>query len=571
MFIFFVLIVKFFYLQIYRYDKYRQKADYNRIRMVTTPAPRGQLLDRHGKILAGNRSDFTISVIKGEMGSVGKGLNNIGNYLNMSGSTLEKNLKKYYRGRFIPAVVARGISIEQLSLLTEYKRDLPGVIYSKFPVRMYPEETGKIAAHILGYLREINSYELQMYKESGYSPGDFIGTSGLEKQYESYLKGEKGHMYLQVDALGREVGKVYDREPMLAKPGDDLRLTIDSNLQQLAESLLAGKTGSIVVLGAQNGEVLALANKPDFRPDDFAGYISQDEWDKYVTNTSKPLLNRAVQGLYPPGSLFKLITAITAMETGVLDPYWTIECTGAYYYGDRSFGCWKPEGHRLVNLSKAMTESCNVYFYQLIHRIKLDDWCHYAGLFGFGNKTGIDLPVEKTGIIPNILYMDQKYGKRKWTRGYLLNIAIGQGDVLVTPLQLAKFASVLATKGRMLKPFLVMNESTGIEKKETLIDLNNSTWNSIHRMMSKVMNTNKGTAYSSRIEDPSIKFYGKTGTAQNPHGEPHAWFMGFAIKGGSIISISIIVEHGGTGGEIAAPMAKKIVESFYSQPELTLK
>ena len=561
--LFLILFVKLYTLMIHSYEEFRNKADYNRIRPVITYAPRGNIYDRNGNVLAANSSVYTISVIRDELTDTENELSQVSGYLNIPVKTLKKNMKKYGRGRFLPSRIARDVKVETLSLIEEHKNELPGVIYSTLPVRYYPMQDSIRASHLLGYLREIGPSELSRKDGRGYVGGDFIGASGLEYFYESHLIGDKGHYYQQVDALGREAGEVSDREPIPAIPGNDLYLTIESKLQADVEKTLEGLKASSVVLNALTGEVLAMVSKPDFRLSDFAGFMEDEEWQRFQNSKEDLLLNRAITGRYPPGSAMKLVTAIAGLEEKLTNLDWTVECTGSYYYGDRVFRCWKEEGHGKVNISKGVKESCNIYFYQLIQRMDIDVWFKYANLFGFGSKTGIDLPQEKSGIAPNRKFMNRKYGKRGWTSGTLLNISIGQGDLLVTPLQMSRFAAILATKGKNIAPWLASRPNAQAKK----ISFKKSTWDLIHEMMFNVVNTPGGTAYSSRIASTSIEFYGKTGTAQNPRGEAHAWFIGFATKGSQTISISVIVENGGTGGSVAAPVASKIVQNYFNESE----
>ncbi|MBL7047688.1 MAG: penicillin-binding protein 2 [Candidatus Marinimicrobia bacterium] len=562
--LFALLIGKFYYLQIYQHEKYRERADYNRIRLVTTNAPRGLILAKNGKILAANRSEYTISVIPVELVQVDGVLGRLSSYLDLSRSDIEKNMIKYGRGRFLPARICRGIPIDKLSYIEEHKNELPGVMYSEFPVRLYPDPSSPNLTHILGYLREIDKETLKKMDGGEYQLGDFIGAQGIEKQYELTLKGKKGHLYYQVDAMGCEVGLVQDRPPVLAEPGENITLTIDADLQAYAETLLNRQIGAVVMLNSITGEILTMVSKPDYRLDNFAGFIDTHQWQQYLTDPARPLLNRATMGLYPPGSAMKIITTIAALENGLVNSNWAIECMGEYFYGDRIFGCWKPEGHGIVNMDKAITESCNIYFYQLVQRMGLNQWYKIASQFGFGQLTGVDLPEEYSGLAPDKEFMNKKYGKRGWTKGYLLNIAIGQGDVLVTPLQMATFAARLATKGKVVMPRLVseplISESNRMEQK---VKLSRSTWSTIYKLMYKVVNDPNGTAYSSRVFNRSVKFYGKTGTAENPQGKPHAWFVGFANKGNQSVSIAVLIENGGHGGESAAPIASKMIQYFY--------
>ena len=569
--VFALLITKFFILQIYRHDRLFEQSEYNRARPITAYAPRGKILDRNGNILVANRLVYTISVIRDEIAEEYQELKIIADYLEMTSAEVHHNLNKYHRGRFLPARIARDVPIERLSLVEEHKNQLPGVIYSEFPVRFYPELEKVRASHVLGYLREINRNQLG---NSDYLPGDFIGAQGVEKEFESVLRGEKGTYFQQVDAYGRQVGTVKERPPIPAIPGEDIRLTIDKNLQGDVEHILEGKIGSAVVLDAVKGEVLAMVSKPDYPLEDFAGFMEADVWAKYTNDSNKPLLNRAVQGIYPPGSVMKLITAITALEEGLVDPSKTISCTGTYHYGDRDYRCWREIGHGSVNLSKAIVESCNIYFYQLVQQIKLDSWHRYATMFGFGQKTGVEVSEEHDGIVPNTTFMDRKYGKRGWTKGYLLNMAIGQGDILVTPLQMAQFVALLATKGEVPNLTLVQTKSeSNIERIRDRLFLKQSTWSRIRRMMFDVANSSHGTAYSPGLAGSNVNFFGKTGSAQNPHGETHAWFVGFAEKGSQKIALVVLVEHGGMGGSAAAPLAARIVRDYFQREydQLTLR
>ena len=397
--------------------------------MVTQPAPRGNILDRKGEILAANQSIYAISVIKDELIDEDVQMDMMEKYLDRDKRDLQQNLKKYYQGRFLPALIARNVSIAKLSLIEEHKNELPGVFSTKLPVRFYPNVKNVRASHILGYLREINNSELNAMKKGDYALGDYIGFQGLEKLYENRLRGVKGVEFRQVDALGREVGILIDREPIAPSPGENLHLTIDAGLQSRTESLLEGKRGAAVIINAETGEILAMVSKPDFPLIDFSAGMDLDKWRSYSTDESRPLLNRAVLGLYPPGSSFKLITTIAALEQGLVDDKWSVQCTGSYKFGDRTFGCWRENGHGRVNLSRAIVESCNVYFYQLVQRMDIDTWAAYVKLFGFGSPTGIDLPDENDGVVAERAYMNKKYGRWGWAEGSLLHLAIGQGDI----------------------------------------------------------------------------------------------------------------------------------------------
>ncbi|MBF89141.1 MAG: penicillin-binding protein 2 [Candidatus Marinimicrobia bacterium] len=557
--LFIILIVRFYYLQIYKYEQYSAVAEANRIRMISSPAPRGNIVDRNGKIIAANTSIYAVSVIRDELIDEDVQLNMIAKYLNRGEETLKNNLDKYFQGRFLPALIARNVSISEISLIEEHNNELPGVISTKLPIRFYPNKKIR-ASHILGYLREINSIDIINTRGRNYSLGDYHGYQGIEKYYEEYLKGVKGVEYRQVDALGREVGEIVSKQPILAKPGNKLILTIDSSLQELIESLLNEHKGAAVIMNANSGEILAIASKPDFDLTDFTAGMGSKKWKSYSMDPDRPLFNRSVLGLYPPGSSMKLVTAIAVLQRGRAEKNLVADCNGNYEFGDRTFGCWKEDGHGRVNLSRAIIESCNIYFYQVVQKLDIDTLAKFAKLFGFGKFTGIDLPEENSGLFADRNYMNKKYGRWGWAKGSLLHLSIGQGDVLVTPLQMASFISTIATKGNVVIPRLRM----GIEKVNSMnVQLNSSTWDKIHDMMYDVVNDVKGTAYDSHLARSKIKVYGKTGTAENPHGDPHAWFVGFAKDNNEIISISIVIENGGTGGSTAAPIASKIIKNYF--------
>ena len=565
--LFATLIGRFYYLQIHKYEQYSAVADANRIRMVANPAPRGNIVDRHGEILAANGSIYAISVIRDELIDEEVQLAMIAGYIKREEVDLRRNLKKYDHGRFLPALLARNVSISQLSLIEEHKNELPGIFSTKLPVRFYPNADRVGASHILGYLREISADELKTLRDGDYLPGDYLGSQGLEKFYEPQLRGTKGVEFRQVDALGREVGRLADREPIPAAPGDQLRLTLDARLQSKAESLLQGYRGAAVVMDASTGELLAIASKPDFKLTDFAAGMSPEQWRRYSSDGDRPLLNRAVLGLYPPGSSMKLVTAIAAMQRGAVDDRWSIQCTGSYEFGDRTFGCWREEGHGTVNLSRAIVESCNVYFYQLVQRIDINTLADFAKLFGFGSPTGIDLPSENNGLVADRAFMNDKYGRWGWAKGSLLHLSIGQGDFLVTPLQMASFIATVATKGEKLQPRLVQNRE---ESGTVRIPLKASTWNAIHRLTFDVVNKRNGTAYDAELARSEVRAYGKTGTAENPHGEPHAWYVGFAKRNDETIALSIIIENGGTGGSTAAPIAAELTKLYFGLGDHTI-
>ena len=560
--LFSILFLKFFQIQILRYEKYQTLADANRIRAVSTPALRGNIYLNNGKIIASNKSIYTVSLIKDELIDEDLEIQKLSNYLKKDKDIILNNLDKYYQGRFLPTLIAKNISIEGLSLIEEHRYELPGVFYSNLPVRYYPNINEIKLSHVLGYLREINHSELKEFSSQKYLKGDYIGFQGIEKYYEKILKGKKGIKYHQVDALGREVGILEEKNSIPSISGADIFLNINYDLQSKAEKLLEGKKGAIVIIDSNTGKVLTVVSKPDFLLEDFSAGMNIDIWNKYSKDLTRPLFNRALQGVYPPGSSLKLLTVIIALENNLVNIEKKIFCSGNYKFGDREFGCWRETGHGNVNLSSAIVQSCNIYFYEIAQKISIDLWSTYAKKFGFGEFTKIDFPVESRGVVADRKYMNEKYGRWGWAGGSLLHLAIGQGDLLVTPLQMALFASIIASKGDHITPSIVnLNNNKKLIKK---IKLKESTWNYLHDNMFNVINKNNGTAFDPSLLKLNIKSYGKTGTAENAHGEPHAWFVGFAQKNEQNISLSIIVENSGTGGSVAAPISSQLIKQFFN-------
>lgn len=558
-FLMLILLSRFFYLQIFRYEKYIQKAEINRIRAVTINAPRGLILDRNGKILVDNYPTYILTAIPGEMEQKEKIFNTISQCTGIDSAIIAENFRKYYRAKFVPTRLIKDLTFQQISILEENKLDLPGVNYKQFPERYYPSRIN--GSHFLGYLKEVDKPILEKLRDPNvYELGDLIGWSGLEKFYESQLRGKRGVKYLEVDALGREMEEVKGYKNRRSEPGADLKLMIDADLQFLMEDQMKDYRGIAVISNPLTGEILAYVSKPDYPPNIFTGKMLKDDWNEVRNDPHRPLMDRVITGLYPPGSTFKIITVLSLLEENLLDPSNEVECSGSYQFGDRIFRCWNETGHGSVNLQVGVAQSCNIYFYKMVQRLSLVQWADICFDFGFGQKTGINLPYEKTGIIPTEKYMNRKYGKWGWSRGNLLNLALGQGDVLVTPIQMVQFINQIATHGNAGKLHFVKNDNT---KKENQPQLSDNTWNKIEKYLLATVSDDRGTG---RAADPKIKglrIGGKTGTAENPHGDPHAWFIGFGQMGNKIVTTVILIENGGHGGEIAAPIARRAYSQYF--------
>ena len=565
-FVHFLIIARFFKIQILDNEKYSKRAKSNYVRALSLPAPRGLILDRNGEIIVDNYPTYVLFAIGAEIKDKSKNFEIISKSTGIDTSILIKNYKNNYRSRFIPTKIAKDLTIEQLSKLEEEKNNLSGIIYKQFPERIYHPKVK--ATHVLGYLKEVNQEMIDNFKIAKYSYGDLVGWAGIEKQYESSLRGEKGVSYYQVDAFGREAGKVEVYDDLLSEPGGNLSTTLDLDMQLLVEEIFKDLKGSAIVSKPKTGEVLAYLSSPDYDPDLFTGLVSSKDWQNIVSDPDRPLLDRTTNGLYPPGSIYKMIVAIELLENKLVDEDWTATCTGEYEFYDRVHKCWDENGHGVVDVESAIAQSCDVYFYEAIQKVRLNNLEKRSMDFYHGIPTGIDLPSEMKGKVPNRKYMNKLYGRYGWSTGAMLNISIGQGEILVTPIQMAAYVNILATKGVSNKLHLVETE---INEDLKSISVNPKTWEIIHNSMREVVYGKKGTGKLSNPNIPGVLVSGKTGTAENPHGETHAWYIGFAdYDSKDMISVVVLVENGGGGGSIASPIARKIFKKYNESINLNI-
>ncbi|HIO41061.1 MAG TPA: penicillin-binding protein 2 [Candidatus Marinimicrobia bacterium] len=561
--IFAILFFRFYHLQIYQHSKYEAKAGNNSVRKISLHAPRGIIYDRNGIPIVDNRQIYDLSVIPFDV-------TNQFDYRMVSKRTgvssielkekIAKGKKSFHRFRPIP--IKRHINFETRSHLEENKLSLPGTIFSEFPARTYPVKAK--LTHVLGYLRAVTELSVSIpNQELDYKLGDVFGFSGIERIYESILRGRDGTEFRLVDIYGIDHGVYQDNPGLQPTPGKALNLSIDSELQALIEDLFRGKKGAAICMMPQSGEVLAFVSAPDYDLNSFAGPVPIELWERWNTDPERPLLNRGIQGLYPPGSTFKLIGAALAKEESIVDKNWTVNCNGVYHLGDRDFHCWNNAGHGIVNMDKAIFQSCNIYFYHLIQKLSFNNWKAMAENFGFGATTGIDLLGEKGGLVPGKKYMNKKYGRYGWATGNLLTFIIGQGDILVTPIQVAQMMSIIATRGNTKTPHLLVDSPS----ENIIVSLKSTTWDFLQQATWNVVNHEDGTGKAAKVLGGEV--HGKTGTAQNPHGENHSWFAGYLVKDGApILSLAILVEHGGKGSVEAALISHKIFK--YAQKNITL-
>jgi penicillin-binding protein 2 len=480
--------------------------------------------------------------------------------------------------RFEPVRVKDDVGRQEVAALEAFQYEYPGVLVEVEPRRSYPH--GTLASHVLGYVGQINPAELKTRVDLGYRMGDYIGKMGIEKELDAELKGRDGFQQMEVDSLGRGI-KVLSSIPPI--PGHSVTLTIDLALQQVAEGLLAGIAGSVVAIDPSDGSVLAAASSPAIDPNSFSHGLSQEEWDRLSHDPQHPLQNRIVQAQYPPGSVFKIVTAVAALESGVITPATSFSCRGALRYGNRDFRCWKKEGHGEISLHRALVESCDVFFYQVGLKAGIDEIARVAREFGLGKATGLELGSESPGLIPDSAWK-RRVRKEPWYSGETLSAAIGQGYDLVTPVQAAQLAATVANGGTVYRPHLIRRVDdgsgsvvrTGAVVAERTVRLKPETLAVIKGGLWGVVNEPGGTGSGARV--PGLVVAGKTGTAQvvrmaakgerqaagGLESRDHAWFVCYAANGANQVAIAVIIEHGGHGGSVGAPIARRLVTELKS-------
>ena len=553
----FTLLSRYFFLQIIEHERYFSKSQVNSVKAQATYAPRGLILDRNGEVLVENYPTYILTVTPYQLDSKEEQFSIISDITNISIEDINQRYEKFYQGRFLPTVIAKNLTFSEISQIEERRLELSGFQYKRFDERFYRDSLDD--AHILGYLREIDRESLSSLDKSRfYRAGELVGWQGLEKQYENELRYSKGVEYIEVDTYGREISRINDNS-VPAFPGNDLFITIDARLQEYSKSLLNDQKGVILVSNVDTGEILSMVSNPSYSMDIYRGETNENEWKNLLNDASKPIINRTISGLYPPGSSFKLITAFNLIENGLLDPEDNLMCDGSYTPpgSSRAFKCWKEDGHGLVDLNKAIAQSCNVYFYETVQLTNLKDWTETAKIFGFNEETEIDLPNELIGQIPDKEFFIKTYGRWGWSeRGMLLNLTLGQGDILVTPLQTLRYINHIASKGKKTAK-LKLNLNKEVDFYHD-VELSNQTWDRVFNGLFDVVNSDGGSGWRAR-QNSDIKLFGKTSTAENPHGDPHAWFNGFFELDNQKFSIVVLVENGGGGGAVASPIAGKIV------------
>jgi len=587
-FFFAVIITRLWFLQIQQGDSFSELADSNRVRSIEIAAPRGNIYDRKGRELVTNRPSFNVVWMRENNKIDDEWLKNLTHILHQDPSELLEEIRKMANTPgHLPVRLAEDIDWETVARIENNRMYLPEIKIEVVPLRIY--HYGNLASHLIGYMGEINKTELEKAAEipenkDRYKGGDLIGKMGLERLREVDLRGEKGHHNVEVNALGFEQQNLKGDEPL---PGNDIKLTLDMELQKIAEESMAAKSyaGAVVAMEATTGRVLVAASAPELHLEEFVGGISYKAWNQMLNNPLHPLINKLVQGQYPPGSTYKPVTAFAGLAEGVINPETSIFCPGFYRFGNRVYRCWKHSGHGTVYLKRAIAESCDVYFYQVGLRLGVDRLARYAKMFGLGSKTGIEMEHEKPGIVPSSDWKKKRYGV-KWHEGETLSVAIGQGYDLATPLQIALMTSVIANGGTLYKPTLVEEvmdpdgKIISTFKPEILSRISGQGTNLklVREGMIEAVNGRRGTGREAQIDAQGIIVGGKTGTAQvvrlaqykhlKEENIPyeyrdHAWFTCFAPAINPEIVVTVLVEHGLHGGSASAPIASKILNKYF--------
>jgi len=570
------LLFRAWYLQITKGSYYKEQSENNRVRVVYIQPPRGLVFDRHGELLANNVPSFNLYLIPEDISDKNSVLNELARLIHLDRAEMEEKIQSRKDNvPYMPVKIKEGLSLEEVTLIESHRLDLAGTLIEPEPQRNYLY--GTLAAHLLGYVGEISPAQLQESGNSDVLPGTSVGQSGIEKTYDPYVRGDVGEKIIEVDAMGHEM-KVLRVEPPAS--GSDVYLTIDLNLQKVAEEALGKDAGTIVAINPRNGEILAMASHPAYDPNQLSQSLSTAEWDALSSDPGHPLTNRATQGQYPPGSTFKLVVSSAALETKEVTPDEQINCTGGLYFGRRLYRDWKRGGHGPMDLHSAIVQSCDVYFYEVGRRVGIDRLADIATQYGLGQPTGIELTSEKSGVIPSTQWKTRVKGE-PWYPGETLSASIGQGFVTVTPIQLAEVIGTVAMSGVRYQPHLIkairdratqrLYEFPPVEVGR--VEMSKKTFTVIRKALAGVVSEPHGTGAAAQSKFVSIG--GKTGTAQVVETRPgvltkslpkklqdHAWFVAFAPVEDPQIAVVVLIEHGGHGGETAAPPARKVIEEY---------
>ncbi len=562
-----LLLGRMSYMQTFQHGYYFEISEENRIRIDQEIAVRGKMLDRNGRLLVDNRPSYVVAAVPNEAAEqLDLISSNLSSLLDIPAERISSQIERSKYRRHEPVRLRRNVPFEVVCRIEEASDAYPGVVLQLNQSRAYPPNGS--AAHLIGYLSGVTEAELGRSSGKGFHSGSLIGRKGIEKVYDDLLRGKDGTRYLEVSAEGKIIGPLQERAPIEAIPGYDLKLTIDYDLQFYGESLFGDTlTGAVVAIEPGTGAILAFISQPSFDANLFTGPLSPEDWERLSTDGRHPLLNRCIQATYPPGSIYKLILAGAGLESGAISPQTRFSaCAGGYRFGNRVFRCHKLSGHGVLTLIDAIAASCDVYFYQLGRELGLRRFAEYSRACGFGKPTGIDLVDEASGLVPDEDYYDKRFGDGKWPRSLILNLAIGQGEILVTPLQMASFYAALGNGGRIMRPHalhsLITPQGEILKEPEELgqLPFSRTVIAILDSALIDVVQGKLGTAPLARVSGTLVA--GKTGTAQNPHGNEHSWFCAFAPARNPRIAVACIVENAGHGGSVAAPIVGKIIQRY---------
>jgi penicillin-binding protein 2 len=581
-----ILFMRLFYLQIMKGQEFIKLAENNSIRLESIVAPRGLIYDSQGQLLVDNRPSFDLRIVPRNAKPLEQTLEKIARCTNIPKEEMMQKIKTNNGlSSYKPVLLKQDIGRDAMASIEVHKFDLPGVVLDIRPVRHYIN--GQHAAHLIGYLGEINAKELQSGAFADCKGGDFIGRFGAEKTYEDLLRGKRGGRQVEVNVKGQVVKAL---RTVNARPGRNLYLSVDYSLQKKVEELLQGHVGAVVAMDPGTGYILVMASSPTFDQNAFVSGMSRDEWKALISNPEFPMTNRVIQAEYPPASTYKIVTSIAGLETGVIDLKTTHFCPGHYAYGDRVFRCWKKGGHGEMNVVRAIAESCDVFFYKVGEEVGVDKLASYAKMCGLGKRTGINLDNEGKGLIPTSAWKKKRIGE-SWQKGETLNVSIGQGYNLTTPLQMLVLTSAIANNGTLYQPQIVKRLESADGARVTTIDpvvtgsltIKPETMDIVKKGLWEAVNTLKGTARGIKLKQYPIS--GKTGTAQlvsrkktEPgvkeeegevlaHHKSHAWFVAYAPSETPRIAVAVIVEHGEHGSTAAAPIAKEVIKTYLEKLE----
>lgn len=572
----FIFIVLYFWkIQVLDHKKYWEKSEANRIREVIISPQRGLIRARDRTILARNIGSYKVSIIRENCEDFEDSLQKIAVLLDLEIEELRDRIDKYKTlPSFRPIIIKDNLTLPEVSRVEARRLEMPELLIQAEPKRDYPY--GTFASHVLGYLQEISPEELKTEAYEQRRPGDLVGKTGIEKQYEDRLLGTEGQLLEIVNSMGRVMGKVSEEKPI---SGETVWLTLDMDLQQTAEEILEGREGAVIVMDPKSGGILAWASYPNFDPNKFINRFTPEEWIDLRDNPDYPLQNRVIRGLYAPGSVFKLTMGLAALQSKTITERTSFQCNGIVQIYGQPRHCWYELGHGRMNLISAIKNSCNVFFYQTGRLMEIDTIAYYGKMLGLGKKTGIDIPGELEGLVPTTEWKKTARDE-PWYPGETISVAIGQGPMIVTPLQVAVHTAIIANRGKKVFPYLIDNRSRGVEgivgnrrpSSNPRVSIDEAHFEKVIQGAWLAVNDG-GTAAAARVSGFDV--CGKTGSTQlvgreemkrraelNIESKTHSWFTGFAPKDNPRVVVTILIEYGGGGGATAAPLSKKLFEIF---------